>query len=181
MLLRISNIVLHLEQKNDSWCEQILESKEIDFELAQFCFSSISLPLESLRFLSFLSVKIEADNKLNHIDLGLFWNELVSYVQNEYVNGALIMPMWIKQRLQQIAENQQLNSLTMVLDELDFDDHSGLCKGILKAFNFLQDETEMKYKSEIDLKQYRKLKKTLRTESNNFSELREFMVKRHFR
>ena len=170
LLLRISNIVLHLEQKNDSWCEQILESKEIDFELAQFCFSSISLPLESLRFLSFLSVKIEADNKLNHIDLGLFWNELVSYVQNEYVNGALIMPMWIKQRLQQIAENQQLNSLTMVLDELDFDDHSGLCKGILKAFNFLQDETEMKYKSEIDLKQYRKLKKTLRTESNNFSE-----------
>jgi hypothetical protein len=172
LLYRCTQVILYMEQKNDSLCEQILKSFKLDIDEATFCFNSISSPLERLRFLTYLTIKIESCNILTHIDLNQFWDQLVNYVQTEYINGALIMPLWIKKKLQAIAENQQINALKLVMDEIDFDDVDPLSiAGIHKSFAFLEDESEMVFLPKKDLINFEKLKKALRTKSDNFSNL----------
>ena len=172
LLYRCTQIILYIEQKNDSLCEQILKSFNFDIDEAIFCFNSIFSPLERLRFLTYLTIKIESSNMLTQIDLNQFWDQLVNYVQTEYINGALIMPLWIKKKLQEIAENQQINALKLVMDKINFDDIDALSiSGIHKSFAFLEDESEMVSLPKKDLINFKKLKKALRTESDNFSDL----------
>jgi hypothetical protein len=172
LLYRCTQVILYMEQKNDSLCEQILKSFTFDIDEATFCFNSISSPLDRLRFLTYLTIKIESCNILTHIDFNQFWNQLVNYVQTEYINGALIMPLWIMKKLQAIAENKQINALKLVLDEIDFDDIDPFSiTGIHKSFAFLEDESKMISLPKKDLINFEKLKKALRTNSDNFSDL----------
>jgi hypothetical protein len=87
------------------------------------------LLFDRLRFVSIATLKIIESTAESEIDkewLEQLWIQLVGYVESEYVNGALILPYWAKIKLAKTAESLQMDSLSIVLEELDFDDVESL-------------------------------------------------------
>ena len=129
MLNRCAELILFLGQKNDILCEELLAEEKIDKEAIELCFDSISSSFDRLRFVSIATLKIIESTTESDIDqewLEQLWIQLVGYVESEYVNGALILPYWAKIKLEKTAESLQMDSLSIVLEELDFDDVESL-------------------------------------------------------
>lgn len=129
MLNRCAELILFLGQKNDILCEELLAEEKIDKEAIELCFDSISSSFDRLRFVSIATLKIIESTTESEIDqewLEQLWIQLVGYVESEYVNGALILPYWAKIKLEKTAESLQMDSLSIVLEELDFDDVESL-------------------------------------------------------
>ena len=164
LLEHITKVILELEQKNNILCEKIINSKKINEKQIEFCFNSISTYIDKLRFLSFISVKID-NNESEKIKL--LWSQILSYVETEYVNGALIIPFWIKQKLNDYADEYKIDSLKMVLNKLDFQDINPIStSGILKSFDFLEQK---KIFLEDDQNDYENLLISLNNKNVDFS------------
>lgn len=144
MLNRCAELILFLGQKNDILCEELLAEQKIDKEATERCFDSISSSFDRLRFLSLVTLKIIESVAESNIDKDWFeqlWIQLVGYVKSEYVNGALILPYWAQMKLEKTAESLQLDSLSIVLGELDFDDVESL-EGREFQFVYLTEDIE---------------------------------------
>ena len=145
LLYRCTQLTLYFEQINDSLCEQILQSKKIHFEQIEFCFSSISSPFAQLRFLSLATIKSfekNSDNKNSNFNkYNSLWEQLINYVDSEYVNGALFLPNWVVNKLNRITDSYRLEALSYVLGELDFDELEPIEDKIFE-FSFMNDELE---------------------------------------
>ena len=144
MLKRCAELILLLGEKNDILCEELLAQEKIDKEAIELCFESISTSFDRLRFVSIATLKIVESTTELEIDkewLEQLWIQLVGYVESEYVNGALILPYWAKMKLEKTAESLQMDSLSIVLEELDFDDVESLEEREFE-FVYLTDDIE---------------------------------------
>ena len=169
LLKRISKLVLYLEQKNDIFCEQILELNHLNLDLIQPCFDSISSSFNQLRFLTYLTIKIEINRLDKYIISDFHWNQLAVFVQTEYVNGALFLPKWILEKLNQIAANKKINSLLIILKNVDLNEVDPISdSGILKSFSYLEDPKEIQSIPEVDLSCFSTLKNILKEGSTDF-------------
>jgi hypothetical protein len=170
LLQRVSNLVLLLEQKNDIICEQLLTLNQMNFDLIQICFDSISSTFNRLRFLTYLTIKIEINKGDKNIVSDFLWEQLASYVQTEYINGALFLPNWILQKLSEIAVNKQIDSLLIILNTIDLNEVDPISNsGILKSFSHLENRNEIQSIPEVDFLCYSALKDILKEGSVDFA------------
>lgn len=170
LLQRVSNLILLLEQKNDIICEQILTLNQMNFDLVQVCFDSISSTFNRLRFVTYLSIKIEINKGDKNIVSDFLWDQLAGYVQTEYINGALFLPNWILQKLSEIAVNKKINSLLIILKKIDLNEVDPISdSGILKSFSYLEDPKEIQSIPEVDLLCYTALKNILKEGAVDFT------------
>jgi len=169
LLYRCSQVILYLEQKNDSLCEQILQSTRIYFDQIGFCFSSISSSFTQLRFLSLATVKGFANNSfdknLNFDEYIPLWEQLVNYVESEHVDGSLFLPNWVVNKLNEIVDTFQIEALFNVLEELDFDELEPIEK---KEFEFIHLNDELEDFSESDLQAFSNLTAALENSNDEF-------------
>ena len=168
MLNRCAELILFLGQKNDILCEELLAEEKIDKEAIELCFDSISPSFDRLRFVSIATLKIIESTTESEIDkewLEQLWIQLVGYVESEYVNGALILPYWAKIKLEKTAESLQMDSLSIVLEELDFDDVESLEE---REFEFIYLTEDIEGYSDHDLKALASLMTELRNRKVDF-------------
>tara|TARA_B100001287_G_scaffold238349_1_gene211746 strand:+ start:7108 stop:9714 length:2607 start_codon:yes stop_codon:yes gene_type:complete len=169
LLYRCSQIVLFLEQKNDILCEQILKSKRVNFEQIDFCFSSISSPFTRLRFLSLATTKDLLNNSFNknsNFDKYIvLWEQLIKYVESEYIDGAIFLPYWLVNKLNKIVDSFQIEALSNVLEELDFDELEPIEE---KEFEFIYLNDELEDFSERDLQAFYNLNVALENLKDEF-------------
>ena len=168
MLNRCAELILFLGQKNDILCEELLAEEKIDKEAIELCFDSISSSFDRLRFVSIATLKIIESTTESEIDkewLEQLWIQLVGYVESEYVNGALILPYWAKIKLEKTAESLQMDSLSIVLEELDFDDVESLEE---REFEFIYLTEDIEGYSDHDLKALASLMAELRNRNVDF-------------
>lgn len=168
MLNRCAELILFLGQKNDILCEELLAEEKIDKEAIELCFDSISSSFDRLRFVSIATLKIIESTTESDIDqewLEQLWIQLVGYVQSEYVNGAYILPYWAKIKLEQTAESFQMDSLSIVLEELDFDDVESLEE---REFEFVYLTEDIEDYSDHDQKALASLMAELRNRKVDF-------------
>jgi len=172
LLYRCSQVVLFLEQKNDILCEQILQSKRLHFEQIDFCFSSISSPFTQLRFLSMATTKAflnsSFDKNSNFDEYIPLWDQLVNYVETEYVDGAIFLPNWVINKLNKIVDSFQIEALSIVLEELDFDELEPIEE---KEFEFVYLNDELEDFSESDLQAFSNLTAALENSKDEFLEM----------
>ena len=170
LLERVSSLVLFLEQKNDIECEHLLRFYTINNQEVKICFDSISSSFNRLRFLTYLTIKIELNKSNEIIELNSLWDQLVGYIHTEYINGALFLPNWILQILSEIAMNKQINSLLIILNKIDLTEIDPIShSGVLKSFSYLNDEEEIQSIPEADFLNYLRLTDILREESVDFT------------
>lgn len=168
MLNRCAELILFLGQKNDILCEDLLAEEKIDKEAIELCFDSISSSFDRLRFVSIATLKIIESTTESEIDqewLEQLWIQLVGYVESEYVNGALILPYWAKIKLEKTAESLQMDSLSIVLEELDFDDVESLEE---REFEFVYLTEDIEDYSDHDRKALASLMAELRNRKVDF-------------
>ena len=107
----------------------------------QFYFS----PFAQLRFLSLATIKSfekNSDNKnSNFNEYNSLFEQLINYVDSEYVNGALFLPNWVVNKLNRITDSYRLEALSYVLGELSFDELVPIEDKIFE-FSFMNDELE---------------------------------------
>ena len=169
LLHRCSQVMLYLEQKNDSLCEQILQSKRVYFDQIDFCFNTISSPLTRLRFLSLATAKVFGNNNfnknLNFKEYNTLWEQLVNYVESEYINGAIFLPYWLVNKLKEIFNSFQIEALSNVLEELDFDELVSIEEN---EFEFIYLYDELEDFSESDLYAFSNLNAALEDSKEKF-------------
>lgn len=168
MLNRCAELILFLGQKNDILCEELLAEEKLDKEAIELCFDSISSSFDRLRFVSIATLKIIESTTESEIDkewLEQLWIQLVGYVESEYVNGALILPYWAKIKLEKTAESLQMDSLSIVLEELDFDDVESLEE---REFEFVYLTEDIEDYSDHDRKALASLMAELRNRNVDF-------------
>ena len=168
MLNRCAELILFLGQKNDILCEELLAEEKIDKEAIELCFDSISSSFDRLRFVSVATLKIIESTTESDIDqewLERLWIQLAGYVESEYVNGALILPYWAKIKLEKTAESLQMDSLSIVLGELDFDDVKSLEE---REFEFVYLTEDIEDYSDHDRKALASLMAELRNSKVDF-------------
>jgi hypothetical protein len=170
LLQRVSSLILFLEQKNDLVCENLLRFDPIDFQTVQVCYDSISSSFNRLRFLTYLNTKIELNERNKTIELNDLWDQMVGYVQSEYINGALFLPNWILQKLREVAMTKKINSLMFILNKIDLNDVDSISdSGILKSFTYLEDPKFIQSIPQSDFLCFCRLKEVLRDKSLDFT------------
>ena len=85
-----------------------------------FCFSSISSPFTQLRFLSMETTKAilnsSFDKNSNFEEYAPQWEQLIKYVEAEYIDGAIFLPYWVVNKLNEIVDSFQIEALSSVLE-----------------------------------------------------------------
>ena len=169
LIHQATRIILNLEQKNDNLCEQILKSKTVELEQIIFCFSSISSPFDSLRFLWLITLKLGSKENKNELledpQFSNMWNKIINYIESEYINGSLLTPFWAKKELDKISRTFQIEPLIKTLDELDFDDLQPIAE---REIEFIYVIDELEEHTSRDLETYYKLSNTLENKIDDF-------------
>ena len=62
------------------------------------------------------------------------WEQLTKYVESEYIDAAIFLPCWLVNKLNEIVDSFQIEALSSVLEELDFDELEPLKKKNLNLF-----------------------------------------------
>jgi hypothetical protein len=93
------------------------------------------------------------------------WEQLVNYVENEYVDGAIFLPYWLVNKLNEIVDSFQIEALSNVLEELDFDELEPIEK---KEFEFIYLNDELEDFSESDLQAFSNLTAALENSKDEF-------------
>ena len=93
------------------------------------------------------------------------WEQLVNYVESEYIDGAIFLPYWLVNKLNEIVDSFQIEALSSVLEELDFDELEPIEE---KEFEFIYLNDELEDFSESDLKAFSNLTAALENLKDEF-------------